>query len=150
MICSDKVTVVFFISGTSLFTATGRVTILGTRNIRFPDVVVNEGGDYNAFTGVFTCRIPGQYWISSTITKVYHDNVDFVHCFVVINGIGKLQMFTNPVIDDTAVYSMSASAGFHLRLGDRVQVGLCGNPDHIENNVDTFFSGILIKPDQHS
>jgi len=109
--------------------------------------MVNEGGDYNSSTGVFTCRIPGQYWIAATITKVAGDNVDFVSCHVMINGIGKLIMYTDPATDETAVYSMSASAGFRLRLGDRVQVGRCGNPDHIYSTVATFFSGILIKPD---
>jgi len=139
--------VICIISGTSQFTATGRVTIPGTGNIRFPNVQVNDGGDYNASTGVFTCRIPGQYWISSTLTKVYNDNVDEVYCLVIINGSSKLEMTTDPVSDETAGYSMSASAGFHLRLGDRVQVGECGNPDHIYNTIDPFFSGILIKPD---
>jgi len=55
------------VSGTSLFTATGRVTLPGLNNpekphISFPNVLLNEGGDYNVFSGVFTCRIPGQYW----------------------------------------------------------------------------------------
>jgi len=111
--------------------------------------MVNEGGDYNASTGVFTCRIPGQYWIAATITKAYRDNVGYVFCRVMINGINKLSMYTDPVTDETALYSMSASAGFHLRLGYRVQVGGCGNPDYIQNDLNTFFSGILIKPDQH-
>jgi len=137
----------FMISGTSIFTATGRVTIPGTANIRFPIVEVNEGGDYNASTGVFTCRIPGHYWIASTLTKTYGSNIGYVRCYVMINGIGKLIMYTDPVADETAAFSMSASAGFHLRLGDRVQVGGCVNPDHFFNTADTFFSGILIKPD---
>jgi len=56
-------------------------------------------------------------------------------------------MYTDPVTDQQAAYSMSASAGFHLKLGDRVQVGNCYNEDYIEKNAQTFFSGILIKPD---
>jgi len=135
------------ISGTSLFTATGRVTIPGTANIRFPTVQLNEGEDYNVSTGVFTCRIPGQYLIASTLTKVYGDNVDSVSCGVMINNSNRLQMYTDPITDERASYSMSASAGFHLRLGDRVQVGDCWNQDHIYNSIETFFSGILIKPD---
>ena len=135
------------ISGTSLFTATGRVTIPGTANIRFPTVQLNEGGDYNVSTGVFTCRIPGQYWLSSTLTKVSSSYVDRVYCHVMINDIGMIQMYTEPITDQTAAYSMSASAGFHLRLGDRVWVGDCLYPDHIYNTIGTFFSGILIKPD---
>ena len=139
--------VIYIISGTSLFTATGRVNVFGTRNISFPTVVANEGGDYNASTGVFTCRIPGLYWFASTLTKVLGDNIGYVYCYVMINGINKIRMYTNPVMGEHAAYSMSASAGFHLRLGDRIQVGYCGNQDHIYNTIDTFFSGILIKPD---
>jgi len=64
-----------------------------------------------------------------------------------INGEINLHLVTNHVTNATAAYSMSASAGFHLRLGDRVQVGGCTNADAITNFRDTFFSGILIKPD---
>jgi len=137
------------ILGTSLFFATHRVTIPGTNNISFPIVHRNEGGDYNASTGVFTCRNTGQYWFASTLTKFYHDSAGYVYCRVMINGMYQLQMYTQPNTDVTAAYSMSFSAGFHLRLGDRVQVGDRGNPDHIINDFDTFFSGILIKPDRH-
>jgi len=140
----DKVFLEYF-TGTSLFTATHRFTVPGTDNIRFPSVLVNEGGDYNASTGVFTCRIPGQYWFALTITKTYA-HVDYVSCSIIINGTPKLRMYNDPLTDQPGTYSMSASAGFHLRLGDRVWVGDCGNQDHIYNTFDTFFSGILIKP----
>jgi len=137
----------FTFPGTSLFTATGRVTIPGTYDISFPTVLLNEGGDYDASSGVFTCRIPGQYWFAITLTKNYGPNIDRVYCNVNINGNTAIQIYTDPQTDQSAAYSMSASAGFHLKLGDRVQVGGCEFGDHILNSMTTFFSGILIKPD---
>ena len=56
-------------------------------------------------------------------------------------------MYTDPYHDQQAGYSMSASAGFHLKLGDRVHVGGCAYEDYIYNDIRTFFSGFLIKPE---
>ena len=137
----------FSFSGTSLFTATGRVSISGTHDISFPSVLLNEGGDYDASSGVFTCRIPGQYWFAATITKAVFHGLDTLYCYVMINQNYKLKMYTDPTSDPTPAYSMSASAGFHLKLGDRVQVGNCNYYIYIINDLDTFFSGMLIKPD---
>jgi len=137
----------FTFSGTSLFTVTGSVSIPGTSYIRFPFVFLNEGGDYNASSGVFTCRIPGQYWFAATLSKIVGNNIPYVICYVKINGSNMISIYADPNADEPAGYSMSASAGFHLKLGDRVQVGGCHHEGYFENNARTFFSGILIKPD---
>jgi len=50
----------------------------------------------------------------------------------------------NPV---HAHFSMTASGGFHLNLGVRVYVGGCENPDALELSYESYFSGVLIKPD---
>ena len=47
-----------YVIGLSAFTAIGVEIISGTNNIRFSEVLLNKGNDYNNSTGVFTCRIP--------------------------------------------------------------------------------------------
>ena len=135
------------ISGSSLFNAWGAATISGTTNIRFPNVYVNEGGDYNVSSGVFTCRIPGQYWFSVTLAKPFIDSVDSIYCYMLVNNNSYNLLYTNPYNDFHNAYEITGSAGFHLKVGDRFQIGSCGNPDHIRNNYNTFISGFLIKAD---
>ena len=55
-----------FVSGMSGFAA-NYLTRVDTNDVRFTDVFYNEGNDYNATTGVFTCRIPDIYWFSATL-----------------------------------------------------------------------------------
>ena len=137
----------FAILGTSFFSAYGMLANPSTTYIRFPYVIVNEGGDYNASSGVFTCRILGMYWLATTLTKILQPNIGYIYCVVRINGSDMLQLYTDLVTDETAAYSMSASAGFHLRLGDQVQVGDCANANYIYSDKRTHFSGFLVKPD---
>lgn len=140
-------TVLMSILGSSLFNAWGAATISGTTNIRFPNIYVNEGGDYNVSSGVFTCRIPGQYWFSVTLTKPFLDSVDSIYCYMLVNGNWIILLYTNPYNDDLAHYEITASAGFHLKVGDRFQIGSCVDPEHIRNHIDTHISGFLIKAD---
>ena len=64
-----------------------------------------------------------------------------------INGSEKVWLYhyeQNPL---HAYLSMTASGGFHLTQGDRVQVGNCANPDFLAGGSYDYFSGVLIKPD---
>jgi len=134
-------------SGTSMFTATSP-SIIDTNNIRFPTVLTNQGNDYNSSSGVFTCRIAGQYWFSASIAKSSSNNVGYTYCFIMINGSHKMQMRHYEVNPLHAIFSKTASAGFLLNRGDRVQVGDCINPGFLYNGgMESFFSGVLIKPD---
>jgi len=106
----------------------------------------NEGGDYNPATGVYTARVPGIYWFSATIAKA-HVNVDWVTCWMRVNSVNKIYLYTDPLPEnDRDGYSTTGSAAFRLQAGDRVQVGDCGHPESIWNSQATFFSGFLIKP----
>jgi len=129
-----------------LFTAT-RLSIIETNNLRFPTVLTNMGNDYNSSSGVFTCRIAGQYWFSASITKTNYDNAGPTSCSIMINGSDKMYMYHYEREAVHAYFSMTASGGFHLNRGDRVQVGGCRNPSFLGSGSESIFSGVLIKPD---
>ena len=119
----------------------------GTNDIRFPDVLYNEGGDYNPATGVYTARVPGIYWFSATIAKSFNINVDYVPCYLLVNSFDKIRLYADPMYEnDSDGYSISGSAAFRLQAGDRIQVGNCIHPESIWNSQATHFSGVLIKP----
>lgn len=140
------VTLFTIVAGYAGFTATGR-TKVGATLLAFPNVTYNEGNDYNASTGVFTCRIPGQYWFSVSLTKHYNDINTEVFCFLSKNDRNWLSIYhKNPHHHDIS-YSLSASGGVHLRPGDRIRVADCNHPEAIYASTDTHFSGMLINPD---
>jgi len=138
-----------FHTGSSAFSATHVAVIPGTYDIRFPAVIMNTGGDYNSGTGVFTCRVSGLYWFSATIGKQYGVNIDYVRCWIFLNGSEKIELYTDPRGDDLDGYTSTGSVALQLQTGDRVQVGNCGhgNQQYIYNHETTHFSGMLVRPD---
>jgi len=137
----------FLVAGNSVFLAVNVFTINGTRDIRFQTVHYNEGNDYNRNTGVYTCRIPGTYWLSASLGKSYGFN-EYINCFIYVNGSPKMELVFILVNDNNnSYYTVSGSGGFHLAKGDRVWVGGCIYPENIFNGYNTHFSGVLIRPD---
>lgn len=62
----------------SAFSATGLYTY-SNGSAHFGNVLSNEGNDFNYLTGVLTCRIPGLYLLSVTLTT--RPNTEgYVHC----------------------------------------------------------------------
>jgi len=107
----------------------------------------NEGGDYNPATGVYTARVPGIYWFSATIAKLNSVNVDYVSCYLRVNSVHLIYLYSNPMSEnDRDGYSITGSAAFRLQAGDRVQVGDCQYQESIWNSQATYFSGVLLKP----
>jgi len=129
-----------------MFTATSLI-IIDTYNIRFPTVLTNLGNDYNSSSGVFTCRTAGQYWFSASIAKSFDDNAGSTSCYIMINGSNMMLMYHYERDPLHAFFSITASVGFHLTRGDRVQVGNCFNPSFLGRGSYDYFAGVLIKPD---
>ena len=91
--------------------------------------------------------MPGIYWFSATIGKSFYDTVDYVPCWIRLNDVSKIYLYTDPHGDDSDGYTSTGSVAFQLRPGDRVQVGNCYNADTIFNDTATHFSGMLVRPD---
>lgn len=118
--------------------------------VTFTNVLLNEGGDYDASTGVFTCRIPGLYFFSATLTKLRSSSspVDLIYCWIYVNLINTVRIYTDPTDDDTdnGSYSASASVALRLQRSDRVYLGGC-SPASYFSSPRSSFSGFLIQPD---
>ena len=142
--CKTTFHVNILFSGTSLFTATHGQTISGLNNIRFPNIIANIANDYNATSGKFTCRIPGEYWFSVSLVRS-NGQAYGITCHILINETAKITFYTPNENGDHA--TASATAGFHLSRGDRVNIGQCSYGEHIFSGSETYFSGVLVTPD---
>jgi len=112
------------------------------KHLRFPEVALNEGNDYDPSTGVFTCRVPGTYWFSAALAKV-QTSPDNVECIIMVND-----GHTDNILMRSANNGVG-SAAFLLKKGDLVRVGRCHNQDKLvtaQPATHTYFSGVLIRP----
>jgi len=126
---------------TSAFSAYNLHLLANGRDVTFPDVYYNEGNDYDATSGVFTCRIPGVYRFSATILASADNFFDV--CNIKLNGNQKGFIYVPPNAghETTGVVNQV----FKLRHGDRVHVG-CYFHLHPNNSVN-MFTGVLVKAD---
>lgn len=112
----------------------------------FENVNVNKGGDYNATTGAFTCRVSGFYFFSITLMKDKSKIVvDYASCGLFVNTDYKIFIGVNPTDDNTdnGLYSASTSVAFRLDVGDTVSLSNCTTSDSFDSWMSSF-SGFLL------
>lgn len=135
---------------TSAFSASDLADVsTPSHTVTFTNVFLNEGGDFNSVTGVFTCRIPGLYFFTASLTKRRDSvRVDWMYCTFMLNGHGKLEIRIDPTDDDTdkGSYSASASLILNLAVGDYLYLGSCTPASYFDTN-RSVFAGFLIRPD---
>jgi len=107
----------------------------------------NDGNDYNASSGVFTCRLPGHYWFSASIGQkwaIYEHEDTRINCYMLLNGVRMFEMYNHPYIISVESRTLTGSAGFRLNIGHQVNVG-CVNTGGILDGDNTYFSGVLVR-----
>jgi phage-related protein len=115
----------------------------------FRSVYINYGNAYSTSTGKFTCKVPGLYHFSVTLTKAYH-RLSSVNAYLRINGSIKLYLWLDPYDnDDKFEYGatpLTQSGTFHLNKNDVVDI--YSTPNYFVNNeMACTFTGYLITPD---
>jgi hypothetical protein len=125
----------------------------------YAKVHFNEGTDFNADTGIFSCSKPGVYYFTaSLIKKRAYDNsekVDLVHCIIYKNTETMLELRVDPtdgpkvdvnnISADIGSTAVTNSMVVRLERGDTVYLGDCDNPLTSLESWSSF-SGFLLYP----
>jgi hypothetical protein len=129
------------------FTAYG---VSGTSKLVFPHIIDNIGNGYDIATGKFTCKIPGIYFFSFQISKMYKTLTDLVECFIyrnqfIVVGAREDPAGTNAGNDDGG-YSIGVSAALQLDTKDTVYIGGCTGIGAVYTDLRSSFTGFLVRP----
>jgi hypothetical protein len=117
------------------FYAKGKKSVKEGNPIIFKEVPVNEGGGFDAATGVFTAPVPGTYTFTASVCST---NSDVRACFTVDDTLYNYILGTQRATG-------TGSLSLQLKAGQKVFL-LAGN---YENNFDSnllFFTGALVQP----
>ena len=114
----------------------------------FSHTITNVDRSYNEATGVFTCKIPGHYYISTSLLK--HDNYQgHAYCSIYKNNVPLVWAYTRPGDSPYHGYTAAVVSTYtHLAVGGTVKLANCSWT--ASWNIDSgysSFSGFLVTPD---
>ncbi|XP_006896825.1 PREDICTED: complement C1q tumor necrosis factor-related protein 4 [Elephantulus edwardii] len=112
--------------------------------VTFDKVYVNIGGDFDAATGQFRCRVPGAYFFSFTAGKAPHKSLSVM---LVRNRDEVQALAFDEQRRPSARRAASQSAMLQLDYGDTVWLRLHGAPQYALGSPGATFSGYLVYAD---
>ncbi|XP_070284106.1 complement C1q tumor necrosis factor-related protein 4 [Myotis yumanensis] len=132
----------------SAFSAARTTPLEGTSEtemaVTFDKVYVNIGGDFDAATGRFRCRVPGAYFFSFTAGKAPHKSLSVM---LVRNRDEVQALAFDEQRRPGARRAASQSAMLQLDYGDAVWLRLHGAPQYALGAPGATFSGYLVYAD---
>lgn len=130
----------------SAFSAARTTSLEGTSEmaVTFDKVYVNIGGDFDAATGRFRCRVPGAYFFSFTAGKAPHKSLSVM---LVRNRDEVQALAFDEQRRPGARRAASQSAMLQLDYGDTVWLRLHGAPQYALGAPGATFSGYLVYAD---
>lgn len=130
----------------SAFSAARTTPLEGTSEmaVTFDKVYVNIGGDFDAATGQFRCRVPGAYFFSFTAGKAPHKSLSVM---LVRNRDEVQALAFDEQRRPGARRAASQSAMLQLDYGDTVWLRLHGAPQYALGASGATFSGYLVYAD---
>ncbi|XP_034351157.1 complement C1q tumor necrosis factor-related protein 4 isoform X2 [Arvicanthis niloticus] len=130
----------------SAFSAARTTPLEGTSEmaVTFDKVYVNIGGDFDAATGQFRCRVPGAYFFSFTAGKAPHKSLSVM---LVRNRDEVQALAFDEQRRPGARRAASQSAMLQLDYGDTVWLRLHGAPQYALGAPGATFSGYLVYAD---
>lgn len=130
----------------SAFSAARTTPLEGTSEmaVTFDKVYVNIGGDFDAATGRFRCRVPGAYFFSFTAGKAPHKSLSVM---LVRNRDEVQALAFDEQRRPGARRAASQSAMLQLDYGDTVWLRLHGAPQYALGAPGATFSGYLVYAD---
>uniref|UniRef100_A0A3Q0RZ11 Complement C1q tumor necrosis factor-related protein 4 n=1 Tax=Amphilophus citrinellus TaxID=61819 RepID=A0A3Q0RZ11_AMPCI len=114
--------------------------------VTFDTVYVNIGGDFDAKSGLFRCRIPGAYYFSFTVGKFPHKDLSVM----LMKNRNEVQAIVYE--ENAGEERKSQSVMLQLEFGDTVWLRLHGDPRYaLYSNTGhyTTFNGYLVYPDDN-
>ncbi|XP_048217547.1 complement C1q tumor necrosis factor-related protein 4 [Perognathus longimembris pacificus] len=130
----------------SAFSAARTTPLEGTSEmaVTFDKVYVNIGGDFDATTGQFRCRVPGAYFFSFTAGKAPHKSLSVM---LVRNRDEVQALAFDEQRRPGSRRAASQSAMLQLDYGDTVWLRLHGSPQYALGAPGATFSGYLVYAD---